>query len=102
MLTRTAGESSILGYDSMKDTYEIRERVGYIAQQNVLPADMTVMENMEFFAGVHSMSREDQKRRIPELLAVLRDDPELRFEMLADVTGVDYAKEAPNLGVMSV
>jgi ABC-2 type transport system ATP-binding protein len=68
LLTRTAGESSILGFDSMDDTYEIRERVGYIAQQNVLPADLTVMENMLFFAGVHSMSQEDQKRRIPELL----------------------------------
>ncbi|MEP7284981.1 MAG: ABC transporter ATP-binding protein [Chloroflexota bacterium] len=68
LLTRTAGESSILGYDSMRDTYEIRQRVGYIAQQNVLPADMTVMENMQFFAGVHSMKPADQKRRIPELL----------------------------------
>ena len=69
LLTRTAGESSILGFDSMRDTYEIRERVGYIAQQNVLPADLTVMENMLFFAGVQGMSEEHQKKRIPELLA---------------------------------
>lgn len=68
LLTRTAGESNILGFDSMNDTYEIRDRIGYIAQQNVLPADMTVMENMEFFAGVHSMSPDEQKKRIPELL----------------------------------
>ena len=68
LLTRTGGESSILGYDSMNDTYQIRERVGYIAQQNVLPGDLTVMENMLFFAGVHSMSQQEQKKRIPELL----------------------------------
>ncbi len=68
LLTRTAGESSILGFDSMRDTYEIRQRVGYIAQQNVLPRDLTVMENMRFFAGIHTMSPEDQQRRIPELL----------------------------------
>ena len=68
LLTRTAGESSILGFDSMKDTYEIRQRVGYIAQQNVLPRDLTVMENMKFFAGIQGMSKEDQKKRIPELL----------------------------------
>ena len=68
LLTRTAGESSILGFDSMNDTYEIRQRVGYIAQQNVLPADMTVMENMKFFAGIQGMSKQDQIRRIPELL----------------------------------
>jgi ABC-2 type transport system ATP-binding protein len=68
LLTRTAGESSIMGFDSMKDTYEIRQRIGYIAQQNVLPRDMTVMENMKFFAGVQGMSKEDQKKRIPQLL----------------------------------
>ncbi len=69
LLTRTAGQSSILGFDSMRDTFEIRERVGYIAQQNVLPADLTVMENMRFFAGVQGVSAEDQAKRIPELLA---------------------------------
>jgi drug efflux transport system ATP-binding protein len=68
LLTRTGGACSILGFDSMRDTYEIRERVGYIAQQNVLPADLTVMENMQFFAGVHNVSRVEQARRIPELL----------------------------------
>jgi drug efflux transport system ATP-binding protein len=69
LVTRTAGESSILGFDSMRDTYEIRERVGYVAQQNVLPADLTVMENMRFFAGVQCVSQEEQAKRIPDLLA---------------------------------
>lgn len=68
LLTRTAGTSRILGFDSMDDTYEIRERVGYIAQQNVLPADLTVQENMQFFASIQGVSQADQKRRIPELL----------------------------------
>src|SRR5512140_1884026 len=52
LLTRTGGQSSILGFDSMRDTYPLRERVGYIAQQFVLPADLTVIENMRFFAGI--------------------------------------------------
>ena len=68
LLKRTDGESRILGYDSMRDTYAIRERVGYIAQQFALPADLTVMENMRFFANVQGVSREEQQKRIPELL----------------------------------
>jgi ABC-2 type transport system ATP-binding protein len=68
LLTRTAGESSILGWDSMSDTYQIREHVGYIAQQFVLPADLTVMENMLFFARIQGVTTEEQKKRIPELL----------------------------------
>src|SRR5512136_2611677 len=50
LLTRTSGESSIFGFDSMRDSYQIREKVGYIAQQFALPAQLTVMENMYFFA----------------------------------------------------
>jgi len=68
LLTRTAGQSGILGYDSMRHTFAIRERVGYIAQQFALPRDMTVMENMRFFADVQGVSEEDQRRRIPDLL----------------------------------
>ncbi|HEY72789.1 MAG: ABC transporter ATP-binding protein [Chloroflexi bacterium] len=68
LLERSGGESRILGYDSMRDTYAIRERVGYIAQQFALPADLTVMENMRFFANIQSVSRKDQRERIPELL----------------------------------
>jgi ABC-2 type transport system ATP-binding protein len=68
LLKRTAGESTVMGYDSMRDTYHIRERVGYIAQQFALPPDMTVMENMRFFADMHGVDRAAQRARIPELL----------------------------------
>ena len=78
LLSRTSGESSVLGFDSMHDMYQIRERVGYIAQQFSLPPNLTVMENMLFFAGVQGVSREQQKKRIPELLA---------FAGLSDFTG---------------
>jgi ABC-2 type transport system ATP-binding protein len=43
--------------------------VGYIAQSNVLPADLTVKENMQFFADIHGVTPEAQKKNIPELLA---------------------------------
>jgi ABC-2 type transport system ATP-binding protein len=53
----------------MRDTYQIRERVGYIAQQFALPPDLTVLENMHFFANVHGVTREARAERIPDLLA---------------------------------
>ncbi len=68
LLRRDEGGSSILGFDSMRDVYEIRERVGYIAQQFALPGDLTVMENLRFFADLHGIPAGEQKRRIPELL----------------------------------
>jgi ABC-2 type transport system ATP-binding protein len=68
LLKRDAGSSSVLGYDSMRDVYEIRERSGYIAQQFTLPADMTVLENMRFFADLHGIPIKQQRSSIAELL----------------------------------
>jgi ABC-2 type transport system ATP-binding protein len=68
LLTRTSGESRVLGCDSMHDMYAIRQRTGYIAQQFSLPGDLTVLENMRFFANVHGLPGREQKRLIPELL----------------------------------
>lgn len=68
LLARSGGESSILGHDSMTDPYSIREQVGYVAQRFALPADMTVIENLRFFANVQGVSGADQRRRIPALL----------------------------------
>ena len=78
LLSRTEGKTSILGFDSMNNPYEIRERVGYIAQQFVLPADLTVMENMRFFANMQGVTDAEQKKQIPELFA---------FAGLTDFTG---------------
>jgi ABC-2 type transport system ATP-binding protein len=68
LLSRSEGKSSILGHDSMRDIYPIREQAGYIAQQFALPGDLTVYENMRFFADVHEISSQEQRRRIPALL----------------------------------
>jgi ABC-2 type transport system ATP-binding protein len=68
LLTRTSGESRVLGYDSMHQMYAIRQRTGYIAQQFSLPGDLTVLENMRLFANLHGLPGKEQKRRILELL----------------------------------
>ncbi len=68
LLKRTQGQSSIMGFDSQRKPYEIRERTGYIAQQFGLPADLTVHENLQFFADIQNVVRADQRKRIPALL----------------------------------
>ncbi len=78
LMRRDEGESSVLGFDSMRDLYAIRERTGYIAQQFTLPGDLTVLENMRFFANLHGISSQEQKKRIPDLL---------KFAALTDFTG---------------
>jgi ABC-2 type transport system ATP-binding protein len=68
LLRRDEGRSSVLGFDSMRDVYSIREHSGYIAQQFTLPSDLTVMENLHFFADLHGIPKGQQKHSIAELL----------------------------------
>jgi ABC-2 type transport system ATP-binding protein len=68
LLRRDAGQSSVLGFDSMREVYSIRENSGYIAQQFTLPGDMTVLENLRFFADLHGIPINQQRQAITELL----------------------------------
>jgi ABC-2 type transport system ATP-binding protein len=68
LLSRTAGESSVLGFDPMRQPFAVRERVGYVAQQFSLPPELTVVENMRYFADILNVPRKQQKDRIDELL----------------------------------
>src|SRR4249919_2494352 len=50
-LTRpTSGTGSIAGLDIWKDRFRIRSRFGYVPQKFSLYSDLTVMENLRFFA----------------------------------------------------
>ena len=48
------GSVSIRGYDVAKHPEEARAQIGYLAQRFSLYGDLTVMENLRFFAEMHS------------------------------------------------
>ena len=52
ILPVASGEGTVLGYDITTQSALIRSRVGYISQKFALYEDLTVQENMEFFAGI--------------------------------------------------
>ncbi len=68
LMTPTKGSASIFGFDSMRDPYRIRERIGYVAQQFTISPELTVMENMRFFADAQSIPYDQQTGKIKELL----------------------------------
>ncbi len=55
LLTPTSGEGKCLGFDIMKDTLNIRQKVGYMTQRFSFWDDMTVRENLEFTADIYKM-----------------------------------------------
>jgi ABC-2 type transport system ATP-binding protein len=70
LLEPTSGGAEVLGYDIVRQSEQIKARIGYMSQRFSLYNDLTVQENMEFYAGIYQISSEERRRRIPELVAM--------------------------------
>jgi len=56
LLTPTAGRGTVAGFDIAREPEEIKARIGYMSQKFSLYDDLTVLENIEFYAGVYGVS----------------------------------------------
>jgi ABC-2 type transport system ATP-binding protein len=68
LLTPTEGNASILGIDVFKKPEEIKPLIGYMSQKFSLYDDLTVLENLQFYAGVYEIPEAEEKKRIDEIL----------------------------------
>ncbi|HTX78944.1 MAG TPA: ABC transporter ATP-binding protein [Longilinea sp.] len=68
ILLPTDGRASVLGFDVAKEPEEIKRRIGYMSQKFSLYGDLTPVENLEFYASVYAVPRDQQSRRIAELI----------------------------------
>lgn len=63
------GSVSVLGLDTVKDYKKIRKSIGYMPGRFSLYQDLTVQENLSFFAGVHGTTIEENYDLIKEVYA---------------------------------
>lgn len=57
LLTPDSGEGTVLGYDVMKQSRLIKQRVGYMTQKFSLYEDLSIEQNLTFTARVHELDR---------------------------------------------
>ncbi|MGD2178355.1 MAG: ABC transporter ATP-binding protein [Anaerolineae bacterium] len=68
----TEGRASVAGFDTRKEPEEIKKRIGYMPQQFSLYGDLTVDENLAFFADVFQVQRKVRQERKRALLQFAR------------------------------
>jgi ABC-2 type transport system ATP-binding protein len=67
------GELLVCGFDVQKQPSEVKNRLGYLSQKFSLYGDLTIDENIEFFAEIHRVR--DYRLRREELLEFTRLTP---------------------------
>jgi ABC-2 type transport system ATP-binding protein len=70
LLRPTEGEAQVLGYDVVRQAERIRERVGYMSQRFALYFDLTVGENLAFYAGVYGVNDRSRQEEVLEMLGL--------------------------------
>lgn len=73
ILSPGEGELSVLGFDVQTQRSEVKKRIGYLSQKFSLYGDLTIDENIEFFAEIHGVR--DYAARRNELLEFTRLTP---------------------------
>jgi ABC-2 type transport system ATP-binding protein len=70
ILVPTSGTATVLGLDIVKHSDEVKQQIGYLSQRFSLYGDLTVDENIEFFAEINEIY--DYAHRRDELLEFTR------------------------------
>jgi ABC-2 type transport system ATP-binding protein len=82
LLRPSAGSARVLGYDVVRQAEQVRARVGYMSQKFSLYHDLTVWENLVFYAGVYGVRERARVEQVLQLVG-LADLQGVRVDSLA-------------------
>ena len=68
LLSPTDGEVRVNGFDVRSDAREVRESIGYMAQETSIDPELTAEENIRFACEAYGVPRENRSERVTELL----------------------------------
>ncbi len=70
LLTPTSGWASVAGFDVARDPERVRRSIGYMSQKFSLYDDLTVEQNIDFFAGMYGVPRPRRREREEYILGM--------------------------------
>lgn len=72
LLKPSSGKATVTGYDIYTETEKIKKNIGYMSQKFSLYDNLTVKENIRFYAGIYGMRSKEIAVKTDELLAQLQ------------------------------
>jgi ABC-2 type transport system ATP-binding protein len=75
LLDPTEGHARVAGHDVQRELDAVKDVIGYMAQRFGLYADLTVDENMRFYADLFGISRSERADLAAKLLKMTRMEP---------------------------
>jgi ABC-2 type transport system ATP-binding protein len=70
VLSPTSGTATVLGHDIIKDAQSIKQSIGYMSQKFSLYTDLTVNENLDFYAGIYGLNAKEREERKKGIIAM--------------------------------
>ena len=64
----SGGSGTVMGLDIATESEAIKSKIGYMSQKFSLYDDLSVRENLEFYAGMYSLSKTEKNGRIDEMI----------------------------------
>jgi ABC-2 type transport system ATP-binding protein len=68
ILDPSGGKATVVGFDVATQAERIKERIGYMTQRFSLYEDLSVVENLRFYAGLYAIAAERRAARVEEVL----------------------------------
>jgi ABC-2 type transport system ATP-binding protein len=78
LLEPTSGRAWVAGIDVVAEPETVRRRIGYMSQRYGLYDDLTVEENIRFYAGLYGLVGREGRARVEELIDTLSFAPRRR------------------------
>ncbi|MBI5956029.1 MAG: ABC transporter ATP-binding protein [Chloroflexi bacterium] len=70
IMAPTRGRAKVAGYDVVKEPEKVKEQLGYMSQRFSLYSDLTVRENLEFYADIYQVPLSGRPQRVADLIAM--------------------------------